>query len=354
MNNIDLSKYLHEKYNPNEEYLGRDKEINRITPLVSICTTTYQHAEFIVECIEGILNQKTDFTFELIIGEDESTDGTREICKKYANKYPDLIRLFLRDRNTSCIFDEFGERVYGFNGKWTTRSARGKYIALCEGDDYWSDPLKLQKQIDLLKKYGNSCVMSFHPVTIQDCEELKNNIIASNLGNKERVITSSQIISNYIPTVSAVIREDVFRNYPEMSNSVPFGDAFLWSVAASKGHAIYIPEAMAVRRKHNKGVYSSLSTKNQLEKSIKTRELMLRSDELSSVHIYIKAHLITLYQKYLWVQRGLMKKYQIVKKINLMIFISPSVLIWYLKILVRKQVERVKRYTLKYTKLKSL
>ena len=152
MTDLNLDKLYEEGFNPDEEYLGREKEVNKIEPLVSVCTATYQHAEYIEECIEGILIQKTDFPFEIIIGEDESDDGTREICKNYAEKYPDKIRLFLRDRKSSCIFNDQGNRINGFNGKWTRKSARGKYIALCEGDDYWTDPLKLQKQVDFLEE----------------------------------------------------------------------------------------------------------------------------------------------------------------------------------------------------------
>jgi glycosyltransferase involved in cell wall biosynthesis len=139
-----------------KEYLGDDKPINRITPLVSVTVTAYQHVNYIKECLDGILMQKTNFEFEIIIGEDESTDGTRDLCIEYAVKYPEKVRLFLRDRKLSQYYEN-NKLICRFNGRWNRKSCRGKYIAWCDGDDYWTDPLKLQKQVDFLdvnEEYG--------------------------------------------------------------------------------------------------------------------------------------------------------------------------------------------------------
>jgi glycosyltransferase involved in cell wall biosynthesis len=111
-------------------------------PLVTVRTSTYQHGAFIRQCIEGVLMQKTTFPFEFIIGEDFSTDGTRQIVFEYAQRYPDIIRVITADYNV-------GMRA---NGIRCIRRARGKYIAQCEGDDYWTDPYKLQKQVDFLEQ----------------------------------------------------------------------------------------------------------------------------------------------------------------------------------------------------------
>ena len=100
------------------EYLGTDKPVNKIDPVVSIVVATYQHAPFIRQCLEGILMQQTDFPFEIIIGEDESTGATREICVEYAEKYPEKIRLFLRNRKTSQYYNDQGVFVWRFNGIW--------------------------------------------------------------------------------------------------------------------------------------------------------------------------------------------------------------------------------------------
>ena len=133
-----------------EEFLGTSKPINSINPLVSVRVATYQHAPYITQCLEGLLMQETTFPFEIIVGEDESTDGTREICIEYATKHPDKIRLFLRDRELSQYVVE-GKVLARFNSRWNSMSCRGKYIAICEGDDSWLNPNKLQMQVDFLE-----------------------------------------------------------------------------------------------------------------------------------------------------------------------------------------------------------
>ena len=116
-------------------------------PLVSVCVPTYQHVRFIKSCLDGILMQETPFNFEILIGEDESTDGTRDICLEYAERFPGKIRLFLHKRENNIKVD--GVPTGRFTFLYNLFSANGKYIALCDGDDYWKDPLKLQKQVEL-------------------------------------------------------------------------------------------------------------------------------------------------------------------------------------------------------------
>lgn len=118
-------------------------------PLVSIAMTTYQHASFIKESIDSVLMQEVDFPYEICIGEDGSTDGTREICLEYARKHPDKIRLFLRDRSSPAR--SAFTVPYMFNNAATFDACRGKYIALLEGDDYWLNPHKLQRQANQLE-----------------------------------------------------------------------------------------------------------------------------------------------------------------------------------------------------------
>ena len=112
-------------------------------PLVSVAMITYNHAPYIVQAIEGILQQETNFPIELVIGEDCSTDGTREIVFDYKKRHPDIIKIVTSDRNVGACK----------NTVRTERACRGKYIAFCEGDDYWHHPKKLQKQIDFLETH---------------------------------------------------------------------------------------------------------------------------------------------------------------------------------------------------------
>lgn len=119
--------------------------------LVSVSCITFNQAPYIRECIEGFLMQKTDFEFEILIHDDCSTDGTTEIIREYAGKYPDLIKPMYEEENQYSQGKPIGTPV------WNLPRAKGKYIATCEGDDYWTDPYKLQKQADFLEnnpEYG--------------------------------------------------------------------------------------------------------------------------------------------------------------------------------------------------------
>lgn len=115
------------------------------TPLVSICCITYNHAQFIRKCLDGFLMQQTDFPIEILIHDDCSTDGTTEIIREYEAKYPDLIFPLYEEENQYQQSKAAEIDLYNY------RRARGKYIAYCEGDDYWTDPLKLQKQVDFME-----------------------------------------------------------------------------------------------------------------------------------------------------------------------------------------------------------
>lgn len=112
---------------------------------VSISCLTYNHASFIRECLDGFLMQQCDFKYEVLIHDDASTDGTQEIIKEYQKKHPEIIKPIFRKEN---LYSK-GERM--FNARFNFPRAKGKYIALCEGDDYWTDPLKLQKQVNFLE-----------------------------------------------------------------------------------------------------------------------------------------------------------------------------------------------------------
>ncbi|MBR3411528.1 MAG: glycosyltransferase [Bacteroidales bacterium] len=127
-----------------------------LAPLVSVCCLTYNHAPFIRNCLDGFLAQKTDFSIEILIHDDASTDGTDRIIREYAEKYPEII---------FPIFEEENQYSRGYAGKmdieFNYSRARGKYIAYCEGDDYWTDPSKLQRQVDFMETHPDYSVC-FH------------------------------------------------------------------------------------------------------------------------------------------------------------------------------------------------
>lgn len=126
------------------------------TPLVSICCLSYNHAPFLKECLDGFMMQKTDFEYEVLIHDDCSTDGSDQIIKEYASKYPSRIFPLFEDENQySKGMESVIDIAFNYN------RARGKYIAYCEGDDYWTDPQKLQKQVDFMESHPDYSVC-FH------------------------------------------------------------------------------------------------------------------------------------------------------------------------------------------------
>lgn len=224
-------------------------------PMVSICVQTYQHADFIKDCLDGILMQETDFPFEILLGEDASTDGTREICKEYAQKYPDKIRLFLHHRENNIKIN--GQPTGRFNFLYNLYSAKGKYVALCEGDDYWTDPLKLQKQVDFLdanQDYG----LCFHAVNLLTKKgELIEDFI-TRVPEDPESIGSLARYGNYIHTPSVLFRNS-FKDIPFEFFHVTFGDYFLYMMIAQEvGKIKYLPEVMGVYR-HGVGIISRKS-----------------------------------------------------------------------------------------------
>lgn len=225
-------------------------------PVVSVCMITYNHESYIHEAIKGILIQKTNFPFELVIGEDCSTDNTRKIIREYEIQYPEI------------IIAQYPETNRGMIENFTTvmESARGKYIALCEGDDYWTDPLKLQKQVDFLES-NPDYVLCFHDAeTICEDETVINWSFKkkySRIYNKQDAFSFDDIIRNgwFIPTASIVFR-NIIKEFPEWFNNVLSGDYSLQMLLARKGKFKYIDELMSIYRLHksnSRSLFNDLS-----------------------------------------------------------------------------------------------
>lgn len=249
---VFIKQEFEERYNPDEEYLGRDKEVNNTEPLVSVCVPAYQHEKFIAECLDSILMQQTNFPFEVLVGEDESSDRTREICKEYANKYPDKIRLFLRDRKTSQLYDESGDLLHRFNVKWLRKSSRGKYIALCEGDDYWTNKHKLQNQVDFLETHPDYS-MCFHNAEVIYTFKSDSHPFSD---IKEGEYSGVQVYeSRLIPTASVVFVKECIEHKDYIFNAnFFFGDLILFLTLAECGKLWYFNEMWSVYRKHEGGM----------------------------------------------------------------------------------------------------
>ena len=212
------------------------------TPLVSVVMPTYNHEPYIAQAIEGALMQKTNLPYEVLIGEDGSSDGTREICKEYAAKYPDKIRLFLNDRNNVIYIN--GRPTGRWNPINLLRNARGKYIAFCEGDDYWTDPDKLQKQVDFLEanpEYG-LVHTDYNEEYVKSERRLMNIYKKRELENKTELTFNDLLIENLIDTPTVCVRtktlQDAIRSLSDDVTSFLMGDYPLW-LEISRNNKIY-------------------------------------------------------------------------------------------------------------------
>jgi len=229
---------------PSEVDIIKNWKTNMDMPIVSICTISYNHATFIKKAIESFLVQETNFPFEIIIDDDFSTDNTAEIIQKYADKYPHIIKANLSQKNVGAKTN-FLENL---------QKAKGTYIALCEGDDYWTDVNKLQYQIDKMKEHPE-CQMSFHPAIVLD-EETKNEILQAEHFTENTVVPIEEVIvgnGEYCPTASIIVARKIIENLPDFFQDAPVGDYFLQVYAAAEGGALYLNQTMSVYRIHNTG-----------------------------------------------------------------------------------------------------
>lgn len=213
----------------------------KVSNLVSVCTITYNQEKYIEKAIESILLQEADFDFELVIGEDCSIDKTREICISYKNKYPEKLKLIQNETNIGA-----SKNIINVISNCT-----GKYIAICEGDDYWTDPYKLQKQVDYLEanpEYSATCHQT--EIIYEKNPEKKELYFQSN----KRFLTKKDIIqSTSIHINSIVFRKEALMKY-DIKNAKHLVDHALFILIAQSGKFKVFPEVMSVYRKHANGI----------------------------------------------------------------------------------------------------
>ena len=266
---------------------------HRMDKKVSVCITTYNHEKFISQAIDSVLMQEVNFDYELIIGEDDSSDGTREIVKAYKVRYPDRIRLFLNDRENVIYIN--GRATGRWNFVNNIKHATGQYVALLEGDDYWTDPHKLQKQVEFLDS-NQEFTICFHNVKViyEKCDVQPHLFYIENpnqpfMQRKPKEITniSDLVKGNYIQTPSVLFRAGLFTEFPDWFYKLDRGDWPLHIINAQHGKIKYLDEVLAVYRVHSGGIYSSKDHIVQLSGAI-------------SASIEIDRHLRYKYHKEIW------------------------------------------------------
>lgn len=232
-------------------------------PLVSIICITYNHEPYIADAIESFLNQKTDFPFEIIIHDDASTDKTPEIVRNYLQKYPHIIKPIFQKENQSSQFKKNALLPIILTAVSHTQ---GKYIAYCDGDDYWIDKNKLQIQVAEMQKFPN-CNVSFHPVFRERIGGKKKEKIIAQHALHNTIFKTERLVlgaARFCPTTSFIFKRNVFESIPKWLFDAPCTDYFLQILASLKGGAIYINRVMGVYRACSLGSWSEKMSKDKI------------------------------------------------------------------------------------------
>jgi glycosyltransferase involved in cell wall biosynthesis len=240
-------------------------------PKVSVCITTYNHEKFIAEALDSVLMQETSFDYEIVLGEDGSQDRTREICTAYAESHPERIRLFLRSRED--VFFINGRATGRFNFVEGLTAAHGEYIALLEGDDYWTAPDKVQKQADLLDS-ERKLALCFHRVLRRHESSGTETTFPTLQPARDRFSVRDLLRRNFIPTCSVMFRNGLIGELPSWFFTAPSADWPLHILNAHHGDVGYIDTVMAVYRLHSGGVWSVGSSAEKKRRAIQTLETL--------------------------------------------------------------------------------
>ena len=239
---------------------------------VSVLMITYNQDLFVGQAIESVLSQQVDFEYELVIGEDCSTDRTREIVASFGEKFPDRIRLLLPKSN----------RGMQENFKATLSACSGQYVALLEGDDYWTSPLKLKRQVEFLDSHSD-CASCFHSVVRSWPGHPEAILPESRYRRQDRYTTRDLLDFNFIPTCSVMFRRGLFEELPDWMGTLGFSDWPIHILNSECGSIGYINQTMGVYRIHSEGAWSGRSSSQRWSDIIKFYEVI-------DAHLKFKYH----------------------------------------------------------------
>lgn len=239
---------------------------------VSVLIGTYNQEQYIAQAVNSVLMQEVDFFFEIVISEDCSTDRTRQIVLESEQKSPDKIRVLLCDQTTAER-----DRSLGIGGKSAFVSGfhacRGQYVALLDGDDFWTSKHKLQKQVDFLERHPDFAIC-FHNAMIvyEQKEKSPHNMVPP--AQKEITTLEDLLKENFMPTSAVMFRNRLFGNIPAwFYRGVP-GDWFLHILNAEHGPIGYIDEVMSVYRRQPRGAWTTLEPEQELRHLLQAYELI--------------------------------------------------------------------------------
>lgn len=242
--------------------------MSTVTPLVSIRCLVYNHEPYLRQCLEGFVMQKTNFPFEAIVHDDASTDGSAAIIREYAEKYPDIIKPIYETENQYSKHDGSLTRI-------VNSYLHGKYIAWCEGDDYWIDPLKLQKQVDFLEA-NPEYSMCFHNAFKYYVDKNKVEMFAP--FSEDCDLSEHDAVCNwYVPTASILTVSSVRKKRPNWVHNIYSGDYTLILLAAMSGKIRYIHGVMSVYRINYSGTSASAQMRGRGIFVLEQKQMLLKS-----------------------------------------------------------------------------
>lgn len=218
-------------------------------PLVSVYMLAYRHERFLADAIEGVMAQQCDFPLELVIGEDCSRDRTLQIAKRYQDKRPDLIRIITSATNV-------GAKA---NARRCQAALRGKYVAFCEGDDYWTSPHKLVKQIAILESNPDVTLVCHAARQVDSVTGRHGKLVRP--ARASRMLSTDEIVrgdGGFVSTCSIVARKTLLEDKPGWWQHAPVGDYPLMLRAAQLGRVAYLDEVMAAYRINVPGSWTTL------------------------------------------------------------------------------------------------
>ena len=237
----------------------RQKTIRDPFMKVSVAILTYNHEKYIAQALDSILMQQVDFNYEIVIGEDCSTDKTRDILIDYQKRHPDKMHLILNEQNIGGMLNE----------KQVHRACQGEYIAWHEGDDYWTSPHKLKKQVDFLDNHPE-CSGCFHAVKVFYEDDSREEYISPEPDNARELFIEDLLQYTIVYTCAFMHRNTIFDALPDWYYTSSIGDLEFYLVIAQQGSIGYIDEMMAAYRVHASGMWSGRSNIKKLQSKLDT------------------------------------------------------------------------------------
>jgi len=296
--------------------------------IVSVCVMAYNHARYISQCLDSVLMQETNFTYEILVGEDDSSDGTRDICKKYAEEHPDKIRLFLNDRKNVIYVN--GRPTGRWNFANLLKNAKGKYIALLEGDDYWTDPLKLQKQVDLLESnpkiagcFSNAIIVDDKGQTVSD-----DYFTYFNKKVKPEIRTEDIIPFGTSPANTLIFRREILANPPDwFTRNIRHSGIDL--LITLHGILFCIDEKLGAYRIHAGGLWSLSPLSYRLMRDLQFLKLVYRDKYMNKNYGPVIREAIRNYIVALWKNKSADKENSLFKQVISFLFAYPKMLSYF-------------------------